>query len=139
MAGTVNKAIVIGFIGQDADVRETQSGGRIISLSVATSERWRDRNTGERRERSQWHRVVIFQKQPNGLAALLVKGKLVWVEGQMETREWDDKGTRRFVTEVVVRDFNGSVRLLDKAQGSRPPAGGDDDYDRDADGYGDPT
>lgn len=115
MAGSVNKVILIGNLGNDPDIRRTQDGRPIANLSVATSESWRDKNTGERREKTEWHRVVIFNE---GLCKIaeqyLKKGSKVYLEGQLQTRKWQDKeGQDRWSTEVVLQGFNGNLTMLD--------------------------
>lgn len=115
MAGSVNKVILVGNLGADPDVRQTKDGKPIVNLSVATSENWKDRNTGERREKTEWHRVVIFSE---GLARVaqqyLKKGSKVYVEGQLQTRKWQDKdGADRYSTEVVLQGFNSTLTMLD--------------------------
>ena len=115
MAGSVNKVILVGNLGQDPEVRSFQNGGRVCNLSVATSENWKDRNTGERRERTEWHRVAIFSE---GLVRVaeqyLRKGSKVYLEGQLETRKWQDQsGQDRYSTEVVLQGFNSTLTMLD--------------------------
>ena len=122
MAGSVNKAIIIGNLGGDPDIKTGTSGIPVGSFSVATSESWRDKQSGERKERTQWHRVVVFAE---GLCKIvgeyLKKGSKVYVEGQIETRKWTDQGgVERYVTEIVVRQFGGSITLLDKRAGGVP-------------------
>ncbi len=119
MAGSVNKVILVGNLGSDPDVRYTQDNRPIVNLSIATSENWRDKNTGERRERTEWHRVVIFSE---GLAKVaqqyLKKGSKVYVEGQLQTRKWQDQeGKDRYSTEVVLQGFNAVLTMLDSRQG----------------------
>jgi single-strand DNA-binding protein len=125
MAGSVNKVILVGNLGADPEVRRTQDGRPIVNLRVATSESWRDKNTGERREKTEWHRVVIFSE---GLAKIaeqyLKKGSKVYLEGALQTRKWQDKdGQDRYSTEVVLQGFRGELALLDRAGGGG--AGGD--------------
>lgn len=122
----VNRAIIIGHLGGDPDVRATQDGGRKIArFSVATSETWRDRDTGERKERTDWHRVVVFNDRLANVAAdYLRKGSKVYVEGAMRTRSYQEEGVTKYVTEVVLGLFNSRLVLLDKRGGGRPP---DDD------------
>lgn len=115
MAGSVNKVILVGNLGADPDIRRTQDGRPICNLSVATSENWKDRNTGERRERTEWHRVVIFNE---GLCRVaenyLRKGSKVYVEGQLQTRKWQDQsGQDRYSTEIVLQGFNSTLTMLD--------------------------
>jgi single-strand DNA-binding protein len=120
MAGSVNKVIIIGNLGADPEVRRTQDGRPIVNLRVATSETWRDKSTGERREKTEWHRVVIFNE---GLAKVaeqyLKKGSKVYLEGALQTRKWQDKdGNDRYSTEVVLQGFNSQLTMLDRAGGS---------------------
>ncbi|MEM9349314.1 MAG: single-stranded DNA-binding protein [Pseudomonadota bacterium] len=115
MAGSVNKVILIGNLGQDPEVRNFQNGGKVCNLSIATSENWKDRNTGERREKTEWHRVAIFNE---GLVRIaeqyLRKGSKVYLEGQLETRKWQDQsGQDRYTTEVVLRNYAGNLTMLD--------------------------
>lgn len=119
MAGSVNKVILIGNLGADPEVRRTQDGRPIVNLRVATSDTWRDKNTGERREKTEWHRVVIFSE---GLAKIaeqyLKKGSKVYLEGALQTRKWQDKdGQDRYSTEVVLQGFNSALTMLDRAGG----------------------
>ncbi|KKB11999.1 single-stranded DNA-binding protein [Devosia geojensis] len=125
MAGSVNKVILVGNLGADPDVRTLPSGGKVVNLSVATSERWKDRNSGEQRERTEWHRVVIFSE---GLARVaeqyLRKGSKVYLEGQLQTRKWQDQsGQDKYSTEVVLQGFNSALTLLD-GRGEGEGAGG---------------
>ena len=115
MAGSVNKVILIGNLGADPEVRSFQNGGQVCNLSVATSERWKDRNTGEQRERTEWHRVAIFNENLVRLAQqYLRKGSKVYLEGQLETRKWQDQsGQDRYTTEVVLRPYRGEMTFLD--------------------------
>lgn len=127
MAGSVNKVILVGNLGADPDIRRTQDGRAIANLSVATSETWRDKSTGERRERTEWHRVVIFNE---GLAKIaeqyLHKGSKVYLEGQLATRKWQDaQGQDRWSTEVVLQGFSANLTMLDGAKGSGYKPGGD--------------
>ena len=115
MAGSVNKVILIGNLGKDPEVRRTQDGKPIVQLSVATSESWRDKNTGERKEKTEWHRVVIFSE---GLCRVaeqyLKKGSKVYLEGALQTRKWTDKDNiERYSTEVVLQGFNSNLTMLD--------------------------
>lgn len=114
MAGSVNKVILIGNLGRDPEVRSMQSGDEVCQLSVATSESWKDKSTGERRERTEWHRVVIFNEHLVGVAKqYLRKGSKVYLEGQLQTRKWEDRdGIEKFTTEVVLQRFGGSLVLL---------------------------
>jgi len=115
MAGSVNKVILIGNLGNDPDVRQTSNGKPVVNLSIATSESWKDRNTGERKERTEWHRVVIFSE---GLARIaeqyLKKGSKVYIEGQLQTRKWQDQsGVDKYTTEIVLQGFNSTLTMLD--------------------------
>ncbi len=114
MAGSVNKVILIGNLGADPDVRTMQSGDKVVNLSIATSESWKDKATGERREKTEWHRVVIFNK---GLVTVcenyLKKGAKVYIEGQVETRSWEQDGQKKYTTEIVLRPFRGELTMLD--------------------------
>jgi single-strand DNA-binding protein len=128
MAG-VNKAIVVGNLGADPEVRRMQSGAPVVTLSVATSESWRDKATGERKERTEWHRVVVFSEPICKFAEQLKKGSKVYIEGKMQTREWTHQdGGRRFTTEVVLTGFNARLVGLDRAPSDRPPPAGDGSY-----------
>ena len=123
MAGSVNKVILVGNLGNEPEVRNLPSGGKVVNLSVATSESWRDRNSGERKERTEWHRVVIFSE---GLAKVaeqyLHKGSKVYIEGQLQTRKWQDQsGADKYSTEVVLQGFNSNLTMLD----GRGEGGGD--------------
>jgi single-strand DNA-binding protein len=124
MAGSVNKVILVGNLGRDPEVRTTQAGDELVNLSVATSETWRDRQTGERRERTEWHRVVIFNENLVKIAKqYLKKGSKVFLEGQLQTRKWTGQdGTERYTTEVVLPRFRGEMTLLD----ARGAAGGEE-------------
>ena len=122
MSGSVNKVILVGNLGADPEVRHTNDGNPIVNLRVATSERWRDRNTGERRERTEWHRVAIFNERLGEVAQkYLHKGSKVYLEGQLQTRKWtDQQGQDRYSTEVVLQRFRGELTMLD----SRGEGGG---------------
>jgi single-strand DNA-binding protein len=126
VAGSVNKVILIGNLGKDPEIRTMQNGGRVANLALATSENWKDRNTGERREKTEWHRVVIFN---DGLVTLcenyLNKGSKVYIEGQLETRKWQDQsGQDRYTTEVVLRPYKSELTMLD----ARGGGGGGDNF-----------
>ncbi len=125
MAGSVNKVILIGNLGRDPEVRSMQSGDRVCNLSLATSERWRDRDSGEQQERTEWHRVVIFdQKLVEVAEQYLRKGAKVYVEGQLQTRKWtDQQGQDRYSTEVVLRRFNSALQMLDSRADSEAGGG----------------
>jgi len=127
MAGTVNKVILIGNLGRDPEVRTTQDGTKITHLSVATTDTWRDRNTGERRERTEWHRVVIFNDKLGEVAEkYLRKGSKVYLEGSLQTRKWTDQsGQDRYTTEVVLQRYRGEMTMLDTRGGGGDYGGGD--------------
>lgn len=114
MAGSVNKVILIGNLGADPDVRSMQSGDEVCNLSIATSETWKDKASGERREKTEWHRVVVFNQ---GLVTVcknyLKKGAKVYIEGQLETRSWEQDGQKKYTTEIVLRPFRGELTMLD--------------------------
>ncbi|MCV2870725.1 single-stranded DNA-binding protein [Defluviimonas sp. WL0050] len=133
MAGSVNKVILIGNLGADPEVRDFPSGGKVCNLRVATSETWRDRNSGERRERTEWHRVAIYNENLVRIAQqYLKKGSKVYLEGQLETRKWQDQsGQDRYTTEISLRPYRGELTLLDGRDGG---SGGS--YDDDRGGYG---
>lgn len=115
MAGSVNKVILVGNLGADPEVRNLPSGGKVVNLSIATSENWKDKNTGERREKTEWHRVVIFSEGLTRVAeSYLKKGSKVYIEGQLQTRKWQDQsGADKYSTEVVLQGFNSNLTLLD--------------------------
>ena len=129
MAGSVNKVILVGNLGKDPEIRRTQDGRPIANLSVATSESWRDKATGERKEKTEWHRVVIFSE---GLCRIaeqyLKKGSKVYLEGQLQTRKWQDKdGNDKYSTEVVLQNFNSNLTMLDTRGGGSSGAETSDD------------
>jgi single-strand DNA-binding protein len=130
MAGSVNKVILVGNLGRDPEVRSFQNGGKVVNLRIATSETWRDKATGERKERTEWHSVAIFNENIGKIAEqYLRKGSKVYVEGQLETRKWQDQsGADRYSTEVVLRAYSGSLTLLDGREGGGGAggSGGDD-------------
>lgn len=115
MAGSVNKVILVGNLGKDPEIRRTQDGKPIANLSIATSESWRDKTSGERKEKTEWHRVVIFNEPLCKVAEqYLKKGAKVYIEGQLQTRKWTDKdGVEKYSTEIVLQGFNGSLTMLD--------------------------
>lgn len=138
MAGSVNKVILIGNLGGDPEVRRTQDGKPIATINIATSETWRDRTSGERREKTEWHRVVIFNESLAKIAEdYLKKGAKVYVEGQLQTRKWqDNQGQDRYSTEIVLQGFNATLTILDsRREGSGYRAGGNgaEDYGIDGD------
>ena len=116
MAGTINKHIIIGNLGRDPEIRQTSNGSRLANLSVATSEQWTDRQSGERRERTEWHRVVIFDEKLVEVAEkYLKKGSKVYLEGQVQTRKFQDQqGEDRYMTETVLKQFQGQLQMLEK-------------------------
>ena len=126
MSGSVNKVILVGNLGADPEIRQTKDGRPVAQLSIATSENWKDRNTGERRERTEWHRVVIFSE---GLCRVaenyLRKGSKVYIEGQLQTRKWQDQsGADRYTTEIVLQGFNSTLTMLDSRSGGGDMGGG---------------
>ncbi|PKQ02917.1 MAG: single-stranded DNA-binding protein [Alphaproteobacteria bacterium HGW-Alphaproteobacteria-12] len=130
MAGSVNKVILIGNLGADPEIRRTQDGRPIANLRIATSESWRDKNTGERKEKTEWHRVVVFNE---GLCKVIEqyvkKGAKVYIEGALQTRKWTDQsGQERYSTEVVLQGFNSTLTMLDGKSGGGSSSGGGGDY-----------
>ncbi|AVO39167.1 single-stranded DNA-binding protein [Pukyongiella litopenaei] len=136
MAGSVNKVILIGNLGRDPEVRTFQNGGKVCNLRIATSETWKDRNTGERRERTEWHSVAIFSEPLARVAEqYLRKGSKVYIEGQLETRKWQDQsGNDRYSTEVVLRPYRSELTMLDGRDGGQ---GGGSGGGYGGGGYGD--
>lgn len=125
MAGSVNKVILVGNLGADPDVRTMQSGDKVVNLSLATSETWKDKASGERKENTQWHRVVVFnQGLVNVCENYLKKGSKLYIEGQLETRSWEQDGQKKYTTEVVLRPFRGELTMLD-SRNSGGDFGGD--------------
>lgn len=138
MAGSVNKVILIGNLGRDPEVRSFQNGGKVCNLRIATSENWKDKNTGERREKTEWHTVAIFNE---GLVRIaeqyLKKGSKVYIEGQLQTRKWQDQsGADRYSTEVVLQGFGGTLTMLDGRDGGGSGGGGGGGYDSGPSGGG---
>jgi single-strand DNA-binding protein len=154
MAGSVNKVILVGNLGRDPEVRHTQDGRAIVNLSIATSESWRDKQSGERKEKTEWHRVVIFNENLAKVAEqYLKKGAKVYIEGQLQTRKYtDNAGVEKFSTEVVLQQYRGELTMLDSRGGGsggsessddfgqaspmerpRAPAGGKQNFSRDLD------
>jgi single-strand DNA-binding protein len=125
MAGSVNKVILIGNLGREPEIRSTQDGTRVANLSVATSESWRDKNSGERRERTEWHRVVIFNDRlVEVVEKYLHKGSKVYLEGALQTRKWTDQsGQERYTTEVVLQRYRGELTMLDSRGGGEAGGG----------------
>ena len=140
MAGSVNKVILVGNLGRDPELRSTQDGTRIANLNLATSESWRDRVSGERKERTEWHRVVIFNERLVEVAEkYLRKGSKIYVEGALQTRKWtDNAGIEKYSTEIVLQKFRGELTMLDGAGGGRGEGGGGGggDYDEEYMGGG---
>ncbi len=129
MAGSVNRVILLGNLGRDPEIRSTQDGTKIANLSVATSESWKDKNTGERREKSEWHRVCIFGPLAEIAEKYLRKGSKVYLEGALQTRMWQDQsGQDKYSTEVVLQQYRGELVMLD----SKPQDGGQDQRQPDA-------
>ncbi|QEH95679.1 single-stranded DNA-binding protein [Gluconobacter thailandicus] len=128
MAGSVNKVILVGNLGKDPEIRNTQSGSKIVNLTVATSETWNDRQSGERKERTEWHRVVIFNDRLGDVAErFLRKGRKVYLEGELRTRKWTDQsGQERYTTEVTIDRFRGELVLLDSNRSGGGDEGGFD-------------
>src|SRR5947208_9711811 len=143
MAGSINKVILVGNLGRDPEIRSTQDGMRIANLAVATSETWRDKMSGERKERTEWHRVVIFNERLAEVAEkYLKKGAKVYLEGALQTRKWTDNGGQeRYTTEIVLQRFRGELTMLDGAGGARgaggPPIEGGYDEGYGGGGFGD--
>ncbi|MCK4940102.1 MAG: single-stranded DNA-binding protein [Rhodospirillaceae bacterium] len=138
MAGSVNKVILVGNLGRDPEVRFTQDNKKIVTLSLATSDSWKDKNTGERKEKTEWHRVVIFNE---GLANIseqyLRKGSKIYIEGALQTRKWTDKdGVDKYSTEVVLQGFNSVMTMLDGRSGGGSGGGGSDFPDQSSGGSG---
>ena len=122
MAGSINKVILIGNVGKDPEVRSTQNGGKIANLTLATSETWNDRASGERKERTEWHRIAVMNdKTVEVVERFVKKGAKVYVEGSLQTRKWtDNSGQERYTTEVVIGRFNGQITLLDGKRDDAP-------------------
>jgi len=135
MAGSVNKVILVGNLGKDPEIRTTQNGGKVVTMTIATSDSWKDKNTGERREKTEWHRVVIFNEGIANVAErYLKKGSKVYIEGQLETRKWQDKeGIEKYTTEIVLK-YNGVLNMLDSR---KEQSDSSEDYNQDAPSYND--
>jgi len=138
MAGSVNKVILVGNLGRDPEVRSFPNGGKVVNLRIATSETWRDKQSGERKERTEWHSVAIFNEALGKIAEqYLRKGSTVYIEGQLETRKWQDQsGADRYTTEIVLRQYRGELTLLGGRDGGGGMGGGMGD-DRGSGGYDD--
>ena len=136
MAGSINKVILVGNLGADPKVSNTTGGSKIVNLNVATTDSWKDKLSGDRKERTEWHRVVIFNPQLADIAErYLRKGSKVYLEGQLQTRKWEDNnGQERYTTEVVLQNFNGNLVLLD-GRGDGAPAGGNDVFSGSSSGW----
>lgn len=133
MAGSINKVILVGNLGKDPEVRHSQDGKKIVTFSLATSDTWKDKMTGERKERTEWHRVVIFNDGMAGVAEkYLRKGSKVYIEGQLQTRKWtDDSGVEKYTTEIVLNPFRGELTMLDGRSG-----GDNNSFGESSSGYG---
>lgn len=118
MSGSVNKVILVGCLGRDPETRTMQNGKRVVNISIATSEVWKEKSTGERKERTEWHRVVIFNEHLVAVAEnYLKKGSKVYIEGQVETRSWESDGGKKYTTEIVLRPFRSELTMLDGRSG----------------------
>lgn len=125
MAGSVNKVILVGNLGADPEVRTMQSGDEVVNLSIATSESWKDKQTGERKEKTEWHRVVVFSPGLVGVVKnYLNKGAKVYLEGQLQTRSWEQDGQKKYTTEIVLRGFDAKLVMLDSRGGGAGAGGG---------------
>jgi len=126
MAGSVNKVILVGNLGRDPEIRSTQDGTKVANLSLATSENWRDKNTGERKERTEWHRVVVFNERlVDVIEKYVKKGSKLYIEGALQTRKWtDNTGAEKYTTEVVLQRFRGELTMLDGVRGGGGGIGG---------------
>jgi single-strand DNA-binding protein len=135
MAGSVNKVILVGNVGRDPEIRTLQNGGRVASFSLATSENWKDRTTGERREKTEWHRIAVYNDGLIGIIERFVKkGSKLYLEGALETRKWNDQsGQEKYTTEIVLKQFRGELTLLDGRDGGGGGGGGGAPA---SDGYG---
>jgi single-strand DNA-binding protein len=133
MAGSVNKVILIGNLGKDPEIRSTQDGREIASFSIATSETWKDKNSGERKEKTEWHNIVVFNERLITVIKNYVKkGSKLYIEGALQTRKWTDKeGRERYTTEVVLQNFNGTLTMLD-GKGGRPEGESSGSYNQSA-------
>ncbi len=138
MAGSVNKVIIVGNLGRDPEVRAFPNGGKVVNLNIATSETWRDKASGERKERTEWHRVSILNEPLGKIAEqYLKKGSKVYIEGQLETRKWTDQsGAEKYSTEVVLRPYRGELTLLDGREGGGGQGGYEERGGYDDAGYG---
>ncbi len=141
MAGSVNKVILIGNLGRDPEVRRSNDGGKIVNINIATSETWNDKSSGERKEKTEWHRVVIFDDRLADVAEkYLKKGSKVYVEGQLQTRKWQgNDGVEKYTTEVVLSRFRGTLTMLDGRSGGGDDYGGGSGGGGGGGGYGGPS
>ncbi len=133
MAGSLNKVILIGNLGKDPEVRKMQSGDSVVNFTLATSESWRDKNSGERKEKTEWHNIVVFNDQIAKVAEqYLKKGMKVYVEGALQTRSWEDNaGVKKYTTEIVLQKYRGELQMLDsRNEGSSRSSGGGGEYDQ---------
>ena len=140
MAGSINKVILVGNVGNDPEIRSFNNGGRVANLSIATSESWRDKQSGEKREKTEWHRVAIFQEGLVGVVERYVKkGTKLYIEGKLQTRKWQDRdGNDKYTTEIVLQGYGGNLTLLDSAGGGNRGGGynqGGGGYNQDGGGY----
>ena len=137
MAGSVNKVILVGNLGKDPEIRTLNSGDRVANLRIATSENWRDKATGERKEKTEWHQVVIFNENLVKVAeSYLRKGAKVYIEGSLQTRKWtDNSGVEKYSTEIVLQKFRGELTMLDGRQGGEGGGGGGGSYGGGSDDY----
>ena len=134
MSGSLNKVTLIGNLGNDPEIKTMQSGDKVANLSIATSESWKDKATGERKERTEWHRVVIFNQQIIDVCEkFIAKGMKVYIEGQIETRSWEQDGTKKYATEVVLRPYRSTLTMLDSRNNAQPSM--DEHNTAKADGY----
>ena len=141
MAGSVNKVILVGNVGNDPEIRSFNNGGKVANFSLATSENWRDKQSGERKEKTEWHRVAIFNDGLVGIVERYVKkGSKLYIEGKLQTRKWTDRdGNEKYTTEVVLQGFGGALTMLDgrsEGGGNRAGGGGGGGYNQDSGGYG---
>jgi len=132
MAGSINKVILVGNVGNDPEIRSFNNGGRVANLSIATSESWRDKQSGEKREKTEWHRVAIFQEGLVGVVERYVKkGTKLYIEGKLQTRKWQDRdGNDKYTTEIVLQGYGGNLTLLDSAGGGNRGGGGGGGYNQ---------
>lgn len=131
---SINKVILIGNVGQDPEIRNTSDGREIANFSLATSESWKDKNSGERKDKTEWHRIVVFSQGLVGIVKNYIKkGSKLYIEGQLQTRKWtDNSGVDKYTTEIVLQNFNSTLQILDSSNRSSGSAGGDyNNYDRD--------